>query len=295
MLRRQPQSDYLPVTPTASPRSSKPKNSDPDVWAVKPKRDPARLSRPSAEQVPPTQRLLHFDQTYQSTFLKHGNAFTYAALFLFTLILYARPAEFYPSPLTASIALLIGIATLGFFLPTQLSLEATLTARPREVNLVLLFGVTGLLSIPLAINPQEAWIEFSGTFIRCIVIFVVMVNVVRTEARLKGLLFLAIGASIWLSVVAINDYRLGLATVEGYRAGGRGSGIFGNSNDMALFLVTNVPIAIALLLGSRSRARKFLFAGCALLMIASIVLTYSRGGFIGLLIGLTFFAWKACH
>ena len=96
------------------------------------------------------------------------------------MILYARPAEFYPSPLTASIALIAGIATLGLFLPTQLSLEGTLTARPREVNLVLLFCLTGLLSIPFAINREEAWAEFSGTFIRCIIIFIVMVNVVRT-------------------------------------------------------------------------------------------------------------------
>jgi hypothetical protein len=195
--------------------------------------------------------------------------------------------------LTASIALIVALATLGFFLPTQLSLEGTLTARPPEVNLVLLFCLTGLLSIPLAINPPIAWQEFSGTFIRCIVMFIVIVNVVRTKARLKGLLLLALAAGLWLSVEAINEYRLGLATVEGYRAGGSGGGIFGNSNDMALFLVSIVPIAIALLLGSRSLVRKFLFGGCAVLMVAGIVLTYSRGGFIGLLVALTFFAWKA--
>jgi hypothetical protein len=172
-------------------------------------------------------------------------------------------------------------------------LEGTLTARPPEVNLVLLFCLTGLLSIPLAINPPIAWQEFSGTFMRCIVMFIVIVNVVRTKARLKGLLLLALAAGLWLSVEAINEYRQGLATVEGYRAGGRGGGIFGNSNDMALFLVSIVPIAIALLLGSRSLARKFLFGGCAVLMVAGIVLTYSRGGFIGLLVALTFFAWKA--
>jgi hypothetical protein len=225
--------------------------------------------------------------------LKRGQALSYAGLVLFTVVLYARPAEFYPSRLTASIALIVALATLGFFLPTQLSLEGTLTARPPEVNLVLLFCLTGLLSIPLAINPPIAWQEFSGTFIRCIVMFIVIVNVVRTKARLKGLLLLALAAGLWLSVEAINEYRLGLATVEGYRAGGSGGGIFGNSNDMALFLVSIVPIAIALLLGSRSLVRKFLFGGCAVLMVAGIVLTYSRGGFIGLLVALTFFAWKA--
>jgi len=227
-----------------------------------------------------------------TTFLKRGHVFSYAALFVFTIIMYARPGEMYPSPLTASIALMFGVLTLICFIPSQLSLEGSFTARPRELNLVLLFAATGLLSIPLAISPYEAWHEFSNTFVRCVVIFIVMVNVVRTELRLKGLLSLALATGIWLSLGAINDYRLGLSTVEGYRVAGRGGGIFGNPNDMALYLVSIVPVAIALLLGSRGLARKLLFGGCAVLMIAGIVLTYSRGGFIGLLVALCFFAWK---
>jgi putative inorganic carbon (HCO3(-)) transporter len=228
-----------------------------------------------------------------STFLKRGHVFSYAALFLFTIVLYARPAEIYPSGLTTSIALVVGLLTLGVFIPTQFALEGGLTARPREVVLVVLLCLAGLLSIPLAIDPAQAWHEFSDTFIRCIVIFVVLVNVVRTEKRLNGLLLLAVVTGIWLSLGAISDYRLGLMTVEGYRAGGRGGGIFGNSNDMALFLVTIVPIAIALLLNSRSLGRRLLFGAGAILMVAGIVLTYSRGGFIGLLVALGFFAWKA--
>lgn len=225
--------------------------------------------------------------------IKRGHTLSYAGLLLFTIILYTRPAEIYPSPLTASLALIVALATLAVFIPTQLSLDGTLTARPPEVNLVLLFCLTGLVSIPLAINRLVAWQEFTGTFIRCIVIFIVIVNVVRTRTRLKGLLFVALISGLWLSFEAINDYRLGLATVEGYRAGGRGGGIFGNSNDMALFLVTIVPIAIALLLRSRSVARKFLCGGCAVVMASAIVLTYSRGAFVGLLVALSFFAWKA--
>jgi O-antigen ligase len=264
------------------------------VWAGKPESNCANGARRLEQQQPmahpgaqsPNQNNL------SATFLKHGHAFSYATLFLFTLILYARPAEFYPSALTASIALLVGIATLGFFIPTQLSLEGTLTARPREVNLVLLFCLTGLLSVPFAINREEAWVEFSGTFIRCIVIFVVIVNVVRTEARLKGLIFLAMAAGIWLSVEAINEYRLGLMTVEGYRAAGRGTGIFGNTNDMALHLVTILPISVALMLGSKGAARKFLYGACAAVMISAIVLSYSRGAFLGLVVVLIFFTLK---
>ncbi|HWT03690.1 MAG TPA: O-antigen ligase family protein [Pyrinomonadaceae bacterium] len=226
------------------------------------------------------------------SFLRRGHGLTYIALFLFTVILYARPAEFYPSPWTASIAFIAGVVVLCFFLPTQLALEGNVTARPREVNLVLLFCLTGALSVPLAISPGEAWATFSDTFIRCVFIFVVMVNVVRTEARLRGLLFLALAVSIWLSFGAINDYRLGLMTVEGYRVGGRGSGIFGNSNDMALHLVTVLPVTVALLLGSRRLLGKIFYGACAALLISAIVLTYSRGAFIGLLVVFAFMAFK---
>ncbi|MGI9067123.1 MAG: O-antigen ligase family protein [Pyrinomonadaceae bacterium] len=224
--------------------------------------------------------------------LRRGHALTYAALFLFTIILYARPAESYPSPLTASIALIVGLLTLGIFFCSQLALEGTLSARPREVNLILLFCLTGLLSIPLAINPSEAWLQFSGTFIRCIVIFIVMVNAVRTERRLKWLLLLAIAVSCLLSLGALNDYRLGLLTVEGYRVAGVGEGIFGNSNDMAFYLVTIMPIAIVLIFAARGVARKVVLSLSVVLMMGAIVVTYSRGAFLGGLVALGFLGWK---
>ena len=224
--------------------------------------------------------------------LKTGHFFSYTALFLFTAILYARPGEFYPSTFTASIALIVALAALAFYVPAQLTLEGNLTARPGEVNLVLLYCFAGLLSIPFAINRSEAWHEFSGTFIRCIVMFVVLVNVVRTKTRLRGLLFLALVSSVWLSMSAINEYRQGLLGPDGYRVTGSGSGIFGNTNDMALHVVTILPITIALLIGSRGMIRRGLYAVCAAIMVAAIVLSYSRGAFIAMIIVLIFIAFK---
>src|SRR5688572_24258362 len=122
--------------------------------------------------------------------------------------------------------------------------------------------------------------------------FIVIVNTVRTEGRLKALMFLGLAAAIWLSVGAINDYRLGLLTVEGYRVAGRGTGIFGNTNDMALYLVTMFPIAIAFMLSAGGKARRIAAGFAAALILAAIVLSYSRGAFIGLLVILIFFAMK---
>jgi len=284
MPRRNLLKDYPPVT--RSQREGATNNAGAKVLRGK-------AASPRSADLGKTLTLRSIPKTASTaTFLKPGHAFSYAALFLFTAILYARPAEFYPSRLTASLALIVGIATLGFFLPTQLSLEGSVTARPREVHLVLLFTLTALLSIPLAINRPIAWQEFTGTFIRCVVIFIVVINVVRTETRLRGLLFLALAAGIWLSAQALNDYRLGLMTVEGYRASGRGTGIFGNTNDMALHLVTILPISIALLFGSKGAGRRVFYGACAALSIGAIVLSYSRGAFLGLVVVFIFFTVK---
>ena len=284
-------SDYEPLRNTR--RSGSAVRSEEEKWFVADRksnseeRETAQVSK--AINLSPEHQ--DEDLVSRKLWLKRGHGATFIAVFLFTLILYARPSEFYPSPLTASIAFIVGIVTLVIFVPSQLAVENNLTARPPEVSYVLLLTVMGLLSIPLAIDPTEAWTTFTDTFIRCIVIFIVMVNVLRTEARLKAMLLLVIAVSIWLSVGAINDYRLGLTTVEGYRVGGRGSGIFGNSNDMALHLVTITPIAIALFFGSRLMG-KILYGAAAMLMMAAIVLTYSRGAFLALVTVLFFIVWK---
>jgi O-antigen ligase len=228
----------------------------------------------------------------EHTFLKRGHVLSFGALFLFTVVLYARPADFYPSSITNSLALIVGVVTLATFAATQITLEGTLTARPSEVNLVLLFVLTAALSIPLAIDPLIAWQEFSGTFIRAVLVFIVIVNVVRTEARLKVLLSISIVTAVLLSIGAINEYRLGLMTIEGYRAGGRGTGLFGNTNDLALYLVTMLPMSVAFFFGSRGPLRKTAHAICAALMVFAIVLSYSRGAFLGVLVALAFFAFK---
>lgn len=281
--------DYEPVTRSTRRPSALASDdaSAEEAWPLKPERASVEALHEATDEAPPPA------SNGKGKFsLKRGHALTYVALFLFTVILYARPAEFYPSPLTVSIAFYIGVVVLLCYAPSQLAVEGTLTARPREVNLVLLFCLAGLLSIPLAMEPAEAWTMFSDTFIRCVFIFIIIVNAVRTELRLKALLVLSLVVGCWLSVSALNDYRLGLMTVEGYRVAGRGSGIFGNSNDMALFLVTMVPLAIALLFGTRGLLRKVVYGACAALMMAAIVLTFSRGGFLGLLLSLAILSWK---
>lgn len=221
---------------------------------------------------------------------KRGHGVTFVLLFLFSIVLYFRPYELIPA-LSGfkSMAFYVGIVTLTAYFITQLALEGNLTARPREVNMVLLFGIAGLLSIPLAIDPSEAWNTFVDFLIKTILIFIVLVNVVRTEMRIKLLIYLALVVSIYLCIHLIGDYRagvfkLGLEETNTQRVEGAIKGLFDNSNDLALHLVTMIPLAFVLGLENKNPLRKLIFWGTTLLMISAVIITFSRGGFIGMIV-----------
>lgn len=224
--------------------------------------------------------------------LRHGHTISFLGVFLFTLVLYFRPYELFGSlSWLSSSAFWIAVVTLLIFVPTQLGLESNLTSRPPEVNLLVVFQLIALLSIVFAISPSDGWNLYSGTFIKVVVMFIVMVNVVRTEWRLKALIWTALAVGIYLSWNAINDFRSGNLTVEGYRIEGQIKGLFDNPNDLALFLAMMIPIAIALIFSERG-IWKLLYLSCAALMMAGIVVTYSRSGFLGFFCGLAVLVWK---
>jgi O-antigen ligase len=225
--------------------------------------------------------------------LRRAHALSFAGLLLFTAVTYFRPYE-HISALSGftSMAFWLALATLLVFIPTQLSAEGTLTARPLEVNLALLLLLAGLMSVPLAMEPSEAWASFVD-FAKVITMFVVMVNVLRTERRWRAMFWLSLLVSIVLSIYALNDYRLGHLDPRGERIEGIiKRGLFDNPNDMALHLVTMIPLALALLFVARGHFKKLFYGLCALLMMAATVVTFSRGGFLGLVCALFVLAWK---
>lgn len=223
---------------------------------------------------------------------KHGHTISYAGIFLFTTLVFFRPYE-----LSASLFWLsqtpfwVAVATLGAFLVTQLGLENKITARPREVNLVLLLLLAGVLSIPLALEPGRAFGGFIE-FLKVVLIFIVMINVVRTEKRLKRLWILVLIATFILSVNAVNDYRLGRLELQGLRIKGSIGGLFDNPNDLALHLVTMFPLALALAFNARNRLMKIVYVVTSLFIIGGIVVTFSRGGFLALLATGGVLLWK---
>jgi O-antigen ligase len=241
---------------------------------------------PAANQ--PIAERLGFSPQANHWLWRRGHGATFVLLFIFSIVLYVRPYEFFPF-LSGfkQMAFYTGVATILVFAISQLGLEGNFTARPREINLVLLLGLAALLSMPMATSIDDAWKTFSEQLIKTLIIFVIMVNVVRTEMRMKLLILLILAVSIYLSVNALNDYRLGAfqtGAIETHDARiiGRIKGLFENSNDLALHLVSMVPIAVALGLYKAGMLRKLVYFGAAGLMVGAVIVTFSRGGFLGL-------------
>ena len=285
--------DYEPVVPSRA-RRDRDFHAQPETWprAEKFKSFDSAIARPA----PPTDQQAAGEPTVWTTsadwIRRQGHGITFVALFVFSVVLYLRPYELIPALSgIKSMAFYVGIVTLSIYAITQIVVEGNLTTRTREVNLILLLGVAALLSIPFAINPGEAWKTFSDLLVKTLLIFIVIVNVVRTERRLRLLMLLALGVSVYLSIAAIQDYRAGLfgiGTEITSRIMGRIKGLFDNPNDLALHLVTMVPIAVGLAMAKAGMLRKFVYIGAASLMVAAIVVTFSRGGFLGL-VAVSFF------
>lgn len=230
----------------------------------------------------------------RETWLARSNhGLTYAGIFLFTLVVYFRPYELIGalSGLN-SLALITAVATVLIYLPSQITGEGSLITFTTEVKCLLFIAFWALLTAPVAIDPSLAWNTFNDTFSKVLIIFIVMVSSVRTAARIKGLVWLALGAGVMVSGQALYLYQQGVFKTEGYRVNIDSGGMFGNPNDMALYLIMYVPLAVALGLATKNWLARLLYFAVTLLMIGCVVVTQSRGGFLGLLAVGAVLVWK---
>ncbi len=224
---------------------------------------------------------------------RHGHNITYIGLYLFSFLVLFRPYEIIPGlGFLASTPYYVAFATLAIYLPTQLSTEGNLTVMSTEVKCVLAMTLLGLLTILISRSPILAWDTFNDNFIKAVVIFIVMVNVLRTRKRLMGVVWLALVIAAYLSYSAWTKYLAGEFTVEGYRINVDIGGMYANPNDMALHLVMMTPIAIALGIAARNNLNRTLFMVMGGLFILGNMVTFSRGGFLGLLAAAGVLAWK---
>ncbi|HEX8287360.1 MAG TPA: O-antigen ligase family protein [Pyrinomonadaceae bacterium] len=225
--------------------------------------------------------------------IRNGHTLTFVGLYLFSIMVFFRPYEIVPGlGFLKATAIYFAVATLIFYIPAQFATEGNLTVLSTEVKAILALALIALVTIPIAKDPKIAWDQFYEPFVKAVLIFVVMVNVLRTRRRLIGLMWLSFAIGIYLSYTAIDLYARGEFAVEDYRIAVNIGGMFENPNDMALHFVIITPLTIALAIASKNNLWRIVYFLMSALFVAANMVTFSRGGFLGLLVSSIVLAWK---
>jgi len=251
--------------------------------------EPKQVSSKTEKRAEKDRKILSADRWL----VRNGHTFTYIGLFLFSILVLFRPYELISSlSFLSATAFYFATATLAIYLPAQLATEGNLTMFSTEVKAILAMTAIAVITLPIAKDPGLAWEKFNDPYIKAVVIFIVLVNVVRTHKRLMGLMWLSFLIAVYLSFAALDLYLKGEFKVEEYRVGVDVGGMFGNPNEMAMHLVMMTPLVVALGIAAKSTLLRWTYFAMAFVFVAANMVTFSRGGFLGLIAAGVVLAWK---
>ena len=128
------------------------------------------------------------------------------------------------------------------------------------------------LSTPFSLVPSQTWGFFSDTQFKNVLFVLFLASAVADAAKLK-------------LVVIANVFGASVVAAFYVKAGTPGWGTpipMYDINDFALILNMTIPLAVWGVLNANRRWEKGVFGTAALLMVASVIGTGSRGGFLAL-------------
>jgi O-antigen ligase len=218
--------------------------------------------------------------------------FAFGALWVFTLLLYARPNEVFPGVFGEfPLVKIVAVPALLAYVLGRLSRGEPLTVWTTELKMVLLILGLGVLFLPISASPSEGWQLLKDVYAKVVCVFFLLINLLDTRARLRSIQKLVVICGTVMAMNAIYSYAAGHFANNGPRIKGLMVGLAGNPNDLALALNLMLPLAAALAMNSQGVMRLF-YAACAVLMGMGVVATFSRGGFLCLLASGAVLLWK---
>jgi O-antigen ligase len=208
----------------------------------------------------------------------------YVGLLAFTTVVMMRPQDQIQGLNPIHIAEICAVIGVGPMLLHRFASGRPMFRLSAETMGLFALGAVMLGTVPFSIWPGGALATVTDSYLKAVVIFVLMVNTLTTPARLSQITWLILLCIGYVATRGVIDYARGVNLIEGGRLTGAVNGIFGNPNDLALTMLTFLPSAIVIALSRRNSIEKRLSATViASLMLATIVFTKSRGGMLGLL------------
>ena len=216
----------------------------------------------------------------------------YLGLLTFTALLYFRPQDeirplaFLP---LAEVAALSALAAMVF---GRINRGLAFTKVTPELMGVVGLAAVILLTVPFSIWPGGAVQTFTDLYIKVLLIFMLMLNTLTSPARVRQFTWLIVIATAYIAFRAVFDYVRGFNLIENGRVQGAVGGMFQNPNDLALNMVSVLPLSVLLAMRAIKPFSRLIAVGCGFLMIGAVIASQSRSGFLALAAMFLLLAWQ---
>jgi O-antigen ligase len=230
----------------------------------------------------------------------HGrtrDAVAFGALLAFVAVVYVVPSEWVEALAPLRLALATSVVAAVLMLVRRLTKGEALSIDGLRGVALIGLAILSLASTEWSVNPEHSRF-MSVELLKLVAIYLTLVNVVSTPGRLRMMCIAMVLFSVVPSIGVIRWFLSGSPLVEGFRS--RWVGVYSDPNHMAMDIGLIVPIAVSFAAGRENRiSLRMAMVVSAVLAVCAIILSHSRGGFLGLCAGLTvwmFIArrrWKA--
>ena len=169
-----------------------------------------------------------------------------------------------------------------------------LTKNPIDMPIAL-FVILIIISTITSINPMGSFRDLAIHLLAISFMFV-MVNSIKDKEELNILLTILVGTASLVALYGLYQYKVGVEMEAKWLDTSNNEGIttrvfsvFGNPNILAEYLIMTTPISIALFWETKKLHKKILFLLTSLLLMGTLVLTFSRGSWLGFAFGIFIF------
>jgi len=154
------------------------------------------------------------------------------------------------------------------------------------ISLIMLMCMSAMLGL-----DPEASISSILLYAKGFLMVIIIAMTIREESEIRTitlycLLGLFLGALLAFYQYKTGSFRVNTETIK------RVASLRGDPNDAAMLFLAGIPLAFYWFRSSTTSLRKSSFALCIALLLESIILTGSRGGFLGMLFVLFLIYWK---
>lgn len=226
-----------------------------------------------------------------------GSAAAFWALIAFSGVLLISPQTYVPALSAIAPAKLAAGAALLTHVAGALSAGRPVVHWSPALRIASLLCAWSIITIPLAVWPGGAFGTLMDLFIKALIIFWLLGEVVGTVDRLKQVCWSLVIFTLPLPLTAVTRFRSGDFVASGVqgvpRIVGYEAPLTQNPNDLALMLNLILPLTLALLSITTRRLPRMLLLGAVLADVVGVLVTFSRGGLVTLAIVGAIYAVRA--